>query len=58
MHALYLDRSRDARPLPRGLAGHIAHPLRFNLVLFSFVYAAAVTLVLSAGRDHHRFKLD
>jgi hypothetical protein len=26
--ALYLDRSRDARPLPRGLTGHVAHPLR------------------------------
>src|SRR5882757_5873195 len=26
--ALYLDRSRDARPLPRGLAGYVAHPLR------------------------------
>jgi len=25
---LYLDRSRDARPLPRGLTGHVAHPLR------------------------------
>ena len=28
LHALYLDRSRDARPLPRGLTGHVAHPLR------------------------------
>ena len=26
-HALYLDRSRDARPLPRGLTAHVAHPL-------------------------------
>ena len=26
--AFYLDRSRDARPLPRGLTGHVAHPLR------------------------------
>jgi len=26
--ALYLDPSRDARPLPRGLTGHVAHPLR------------------------------
>jgi hypothetical protein len=26
--ALYLDLSRDARPLPRGLTGHVAHPLR------------------------------
>src|SRR5882724_10903299 len=26
--ALYLDRSRDARPLPRGFTGHVAHPLR------------------------------
>jgi hypothetical protein len=26
--ALYLDRSRDARPLPRGLTGHVAYPLR------------------------------
>jgi len=26
--ALYFDRSRDARPLPRGLTGHVAHPLR------------------------------
>jgi hypothetical protein len=26
--ALYLDRSRDARPLPPGLTGHVAHPLR------------------------------
>jgi len=25
---LYLDRSRDGRPLPRGLTGHVAHPLR------------------------------
>src|SRR5438270_11280147 len=28
LHALYLDRSRDARPLPRGFTGHVAHPLR------------------------------
>ena len=28
MQALYLDRSLDARPLPRGLTGHVAHPLR------------------------------
>jgi len=28
LHALYLDRSRDARPLPRGFTGHLAHPLR------------------------------
>ena len=26
--ALYLDRSRDARPLPRGFTGHVAHLLR------------------------------
>jgi hypothetical protein len=26
--ALYLDRSRDAQPLPRALTGHVAHPLR------------------------------
>ena len=28
LHALYLDRSRDARPLPHGLTGHVARPLR------------------------------
>ena len=25
---LYLARSRSARPLPRGLTGHVAHPSR------------------------------
>jgi hypothetical protein len=26
--SLYLSRSRSVRPLPRGFAGHVAHPVR------------------------------
>jgi hypothetical protein len=54
MHALYLDRSRDARPLPRRLTGHVAHPFApFNLilVLFSFVFVGR-DLVASRRPQH------
>jgi hypothetical protein len=40
--ALYLARSRDARPLPRGLTGHAAHPLRS--ILHRALLCAAVPL--------------
>jgi hypothetical protein len=43
--ALYLDCSRDARPLPRGLTGHVAHPLRSILhrgLLGALLCAAAL----------------
>jgi hypothetical protein len=39
--ALYLDLSRDARPLPRGLTGHVAHPKRSILPYYSFSFARA-----------------
>jgi len=46
--ALYLDRSRDARPLPRGLTGHVAHPLRS--ILHRGLPGAAAALCLAQER--------
>ena len=32
---LYLGTSRRTRPLPRGVAGHVAHPIRSIQILIS-----------------------
>ena len=40
---LYLARSRSARPLPRGVAGHVAHPVR------SILAPTLVTLPCTIG---------
>jgi hypothetical protein len=53
MHALYLGSfPLRSTAYPRGTTGHVAHASRsiqFILVLLSFVYAAAVTHVLSTA---------
>jgi hypothetical protein len=55
MYALYLGSfPLRSTAYPRGRTGHVAHPSRsiqFILVLFSFVYAAAVTHVLSTAGE-------
>ena len=35
MYDLYLGASRRTRPLPRGVAGHVAHPIRSIQILIS-----------------------
>ena len=51
---LYLGTSRRTRPLPRGVAGHVAHPIRSIQILISnkrkaFVIPATTPATVAAA---------